>query len=241
MQQKSNKQIITLLSIIIGILALSCALLIFGLVKFDNKDKSSLPTVNDTSSDISSQQNTSDDNQNTSSQTNSNTSSNLQNNSSTQTGEVITLANVKDKIHGVWGYRSYVIYINAPENQYLQAMYATSGGFSGEIRGIKEKGVNVFELEVFVQGHPADEMNDETQDETKFIIFKVDPNKKTITLNGSEYQYITDDFNDDEAISKFFFGDVDGDDDTDDTDNTSSTDDTSSTEDTSSTDSEDNP
>lgn len=222
MQQKSNKQIVVLLSVIIGILALSCALLVFGLVRFDNKDKTPSLPVSNQGSDTSSQNNSNvsaDNKDNSSSQNNSPASSNLQSGVSSRTEEPITLANVKEKIHGVWGYRSYVIYINAQENQYLQAMYATSGGFSGEIRGIKEKGVNVFELEVFVMGHPADEMQEETQDETKFIIFKVDPKKKTITLNGSEYQYITDDFNDDEAISKFFFGDVD----TDDTDDTSST------------------
>lgn len=225
MQQKSNKQIVVLLSVIIGILVLSCALLVFGIVKHNNdSQKSSKPTFSssenssNTSSNISSNT-SSDTSDNVSSENNSTASSNLQSNVSSQTGEVLTLANVKEKIHGVWGYSSYVVYINFEENQYLQAMYATSGGFSGEIRGIKEKGVNVFELEVFIMGHPADEMNDETQDETKYIIFKVDPKKKIITLNGSEYQYITDDFNDDEAISKFFFGDVD----TDDTDDTRST------------------
>lgn len=229
MQQKSNKQIVTLLSIIIGILALSCALLVFGIVKHNNdSQKPSKPSLNsqnssNASSNISS--NTSSDiEDNVSSDNSSNTSSNIQSNVSSQTGEVLTLATVKEKIHGVWGYSSYVVYINFEQNQYLQAMYATSGGFSGEIRGIKEKGVNVFELEVFVKGHPADEMQDETQDETKYIIFKVDPKKKTITLNGSEYQYITDDFADDEAISKFFFGDVDnGDGDDQDADDTTST------------------
>lgn len=220
MQQKSNKQIVTLLSIIIGILALSCALLVFGIVKHNNdSQKPSKPSLNsqnssnassnissNTSSDI--EDNVSSDNSsNTSNNSSSNVSSN-QSNVSSQMGEVLTLATVKEKIHGVWGYSSYVVYINFEQNQYLQAMYATSGGFSGEIRGIKEKGVNVFELEVFIKGHPADEMQDETQDETKYIIFKVDPKKKTITLNGSEYQYITDDFADDEAISKFFFGDA---------------------------------
>ena len=214
MQQKSNKQIVVLLSIIIGILVLSCALLTFGIVKHNNDSQEpSKPSYNSSqnssnaSSNISSNTSNNMEN-NVSSDDSSNASSNQQSNVSSQTGEVLTLATVKEKIHGVWGYSSYVVYINFEQNQYLQAMYATSGGFSGEIRGIKEKGVNVFELEVFIKGHPADEMQDETQDETKYIIFKVDPKKKIITLNGSEYQYITDDFADDEAISKFFFGDA---------------------------------
>ena len=216
MERKNNTLIVTLLCVIIGILVISCSLLIFGIIK-QNNDANSEPSFNSTQQNSSEQTSNnsstpSNDNSsvpdNTSSETQSGTSSGSQSNVSSDPKELLTAQNVLEKINGVWGYRSYVIYVDAEKSEYLQAMYATSGGFSGKIMKVKEKGVNIFELQVFVKGHPADEMQEETQDETKFIIFKVDPEKKIITLNGSEYQYITDDFADDEAISKFFFGDV---------------------------------
>ena len=215
MERKNNTLIVTLLCVIIGILVISCSLLIFGIVK-QNNNANGEPSFNSTQQNSSEQtsNNSTPSNDNssvpdtTSSETQSGTSSGNQSNVSSEQKEVVTAQNILEKINGVWGYRSYVIYVDAEQSEYLQAMYATSGGFSGKIMKVKEKGVNIFELEVFVKGHPADEMQEETQDETKFIIFEFDPEKKIITLNGSEYQYITDDFADDEAISKFFFGEV---------------------------------